>query len=114
MDQSELVDHYTALAEMESPDETEDALAVAEMERFENHARLTGLASRVWNTPQLRSMILDHMHRDDILRVLCLDKTSFPDVVRSLYRDFEYKHYQAILDPHILVSRLWVILAHQC
>lgn len=63
-------------------------------------------AHRAWSSPELRSMIIDHMAKEDIVKVLCLDQTAFKDMAKSLYRCFHFKNYDKLLSPSIPVSTL--------
>lgn len=62
-------------------------------------------AARVWGTPELRSLIVNEMEIDEVRKSLCLSKTAFPDMVRALYRRFEYKNYAGLYELSVPVSR---------
>jgi hypothetical protein len=68
--------------------------------------KLIRLAERVWSSTHLRSSIIEHLDRKSMLRFLTLDKTSFPEIVRVLYRAMHYTDYLAICQPHVTVSDL--------
>jgi hypothetical protein len=61
-------------------------------------------ATRVWGTPELRSLIIDQMDIDEVRKSLCLSKTTFPDMVRVLYRQFHYKNYAGLYKLSVPVS----------
>jgi len=61
-------------------------------------------ASRVWATPELRSFIIDQMELDAVRKSLTLSRDTFPAMVRSLYRHFQYKHYSKLLSLSVSVS----------
>jgi len=62
-------------------------------------------AARVWGTPELRSLIVNEMEIDEVRKSLCLSKTTFPDMVRVLYRQIHYKNYAALYKLSVPVSR---------
>jgi hypothetical protein len=61
-------------------------------------------AARVWGTPELRSLIINEMEIDEVRKSLCLPKTTFPDMVRVLYRQFHYKNYAGLYKLSVPVS----------
>jgi hypothetical protein len=61
-------------------------------------------ASRVWASAELRAMVIDHMNDEQLLGNLCLEKSSFQDLVRALYRKFHYGDFDRLLEPSISVS----------
>jgi hypothetical protein len=50
-------------------------------------------AAVVWATPELRSLIINEMEINEVLKSICLSKSTFPDMVRKLYPRFEYHNY---------------------
>jgi hypothetical protein len=74
--------------------------------------KLVRLAERVWSSTHLRSSIIEHLDRKSMLRFLTLDKTSFPEIVRVLYRAMHYTDYLTICQPHVTVSDLIVSGSH--
>lgn len=64
----------------------------------------TTAAARAWATPELRSLIINEMGLSDIRKALCLSRASFPDMVRVLYRQFDYKSYSGLLRLSVPVS----------
>lgn len=74
--------------------------------------KLVQLAERVWSSTHLRSSIVEHLDRSSMLRFLTLDKTSFPEIVRVLYRAMHYIDYLTICQPHVTVSDLIMSGSH--
>jgi len=62
-------------------------------------------AAVVWAAPELRCLIINEMEIDEVRKSLCLSKTAFPDMVRALYRRFEYKNYAGLYKLSVPVSR---------
>jgi hypothetical protein len=61
-------------------------------------------AARVWGTPELRSLIINEMEIGEVLKSLCLSKTTFPDMVKVLYRQFHFKNYAGLYKLSVPVS----------
>jgi hypothetical protein len=61
-------------------------------------------ATRVWGTPELRSLIINEIETDEVRKSLCLSTTTFPDMVRVLFRQFHYKNYAGLYKLSVPVS----------
>lgn len=61
-------------------------------------------AARVWGTPELRSLIIDKMNLTDVHRSLCLSRNTLPNMVRVLYRRFDFLDYVGVLMLWVPVS----------
>jgi len=73
-------------------------------ETSDTHTTLLTAAARVWANAELRSLIIDRMSLGEVREALSLSRDCFPDMVRVLYRRFDYVNYHCVIKAAVSVS----------